>query len=173
MGLTADNWTVTGNLTVAGNATVAGDATVTGDLNVSGTTIVAGGHPVSLGPWSQANATASQSAVALTLNGDSGLTEIVFPWAGKVIGISVASQNARSAGTCTVDATIDGTVTGLQAVLNGSNTTYHSATQALATADTFTAGQRIGVKVTTDGDWAAGTTPSIVVCVVVAMATPT
>ena len=65
----------------------------------------------------------------------------------------------------TVDATIDGTATGLQAVLDGTNTTFKATTQA-KDADAFTAGQLIGVKITTSADWAP-TTADIIVMVIV------
>ena len=110
---------------------------------------------------------ANQTAVALDVLGLAGNTEVVMPYAGSIIGISVASNEARSAGTLTVDATKDGTATGLQAVLDDDPNQYAYATQAKDT-DTFTAGQRIGVKITTDGDWAP-TTADIVVTVIVEM----
>lgn len=113
----------------------------------------------------QSNVTASQTAVALNVLGLSGNTEITMAKPGSVVGISIASNDARTAGTLTVDVTIDGTVTGLQAILNGDNTQYHYATQALR-EDTFTAGQRIGVKITTDGDYTP-TTADIIVSVLV------
>lgn len=152
MGTTADSFTIGGNLSVGGTITAAGD-------------IVGGGGNRQTFLFSQADATASQSAVALAVHaGDSAITAVPMPRAGSIVGIAVRSEGARTAGTLTVDATIGGTVTGLQAVLNGTNTQTHYATQAKDT-DTFTAGGLIGVKVTTDGDWAAGSTPSIVVAV--------
>ena len=115
----------------------------------------------------QSDVAASQSAVALAVLGLTGNSEIVMPYAGSIIGISIASNDARTAGTLTVDATVNGTVTGLQAVLDGTNTTYYSATQAKDT-DTFAAGDRIGVKITTDSSWAP-TTADIVVAVIIEM----
>lgn len=112
----------------------------------------------------QADCTASQSAVALLASGCAALTGIPMIRAGSVVGIGITCESARSAGTCTVDATIGGTATGLQAVLNGTNTTTAVATQAKDT-DAFSAAGLLGVKITTDGDWAAGTTPEILVCV--------
>lgn len=115
----------------------------------------------------QTDVAASQTAVALNVLGLSGNTEVVMPYAGSVIGISVASNDARTAGTLTLDATIDGTVTGLQVVLDDDPTTYASNTQAKDT-DTFTVGQRVGVKITTDGDWTP-VTADIVVTVIIEM----
>ena len=113
----------------------------------------------------QANVAASQTAVAIDVLGLVGNTEYVMDGPGSIIGISVASNDARTAGTLTVDATINGTVTGLQAVLDGTNTQYHYATQ-LVDADTFVAGNRVGVKITTDAAWLP-TTADIVVVITV------
>jgi len=101
----------------------------------------------------QSDVAASQTDIALNVLGLSGNTEIVVPKDGSVIGISIASNDARTAGTLTVDITVNGTKTGLQAILDGTNSQYHYATQAMRT-DEFSAGDRIGVKITTDGDWA-------------------
>ena len=94
----------------------------------------------------------SQSAAAMqTLQssaGSSETTEYTVPWDYDVVGISVAGDTPRTAGTLTVDATIDGTVTGLQAALDATNTQYHYASQTFDT-DVGTAGSRVGCKITT------------------------
>lgn len=113
----------------------------------------------------QQDVAAEQSAVAIPVLGLAANTEIVLPFSGSVIGIAVASNDARTAGSLTVDVTVNGTATGLQAALDGSNTQYHSATQAKDT-DAFAAGARLGVKITTSADWAP-TTADIVVTVVI------
>lgn len=113
----------------------------------------------------QSNVAASQSAVALDVLGLSGNTEYTMDLDGSVIGISIASNDARTGGTLTVDATVNGTATGLQSVLDGTNTTYHYATQIPET-DTFSVGDRLGVDITTDGSWAP-VTADIVVSVIV------
>lgn len=82
------------------------------------------------------------AAVALTT------TEYVLPWDFEIVGVSVVSDSARTAGTLTVDATIDGTVTGLQAVLDATNTLRDSGTQVRG-SDVAVAGSRVGVKLTT------------------------
>ena len=123
------------------------------------------GQPMSYS-FMQSDVAASQTDVVLNVLGLSGNTEITMAKPGSVVGISIASNDARTAGTLTVDITIDGTKTGLQAVLDGSNAQYHYATQALRT-DTFTAGQRIGVKITTDAAWEPDGTPDIVVAAIV------
>lgn len=113
----------------------------------------------------QSNVAASQSAVALDVLGLSGNTEYTMELTGSVVGISIASNASRSAGTLTVDVTINGSVTGLQAVLDGTNAQYHYATQ-LPETDIFSAGDRLGIDITTDGSWAP-TTADIVATVVV------
>ena len=96
----------------------------------------------------------SQSAVAMNIMETTAttstlpVTEYVMPFDFEIIAITVVSSEARTAGTLTVDATIDGTVTGLQGVLNATDTTRDHAKQARST-DAGTAGQRIGVKLTT------------------------
>lgn len=119
-----------------------------------------------LAGWFQDNVAASQAAVALVIA--NARTEIPMPVGGSIVGIAVWSNAARTAGTLTVDATIDGTVTGCQAVLDGTNTQTDTGSQA-AGLDLFTPGQRIGVKITTDGSWAP-TTADIDVAVLVALA---
>lgn len=76
------------------------------------------------------------------------VTEYVMPWDFEVVGISVVSNEARTAGTYTVDATIDGTATGLQAVLDATNTTRDTGSQPRGT-DVGVAGSRVGCVYTT------------------------
>lgn len=96
----------------------------------------------------------SQSAVAMNIMETSAttstlaVTEYVMPWEYEIVAISIVSDEARTAGTLTVDATINGTVTGVQGVLNGTNTLRHYATNQRG-ADAGAAGSRIGVKLTT------------------------
>lgn len=95
----------------------------------------------------------AQAAVAMnTIEVNTGAaltaTEYVVPFDFDLVGISLASDSARTAGTCTVDATINGTATGLQAILDATNTQRHYARRARGKS-AGTAGQRIGVKLTT------------------------
>lgn len=96
----------------------------------------------------------AQSAVAMNIMETTAttstlpVTEYVIPWDFEIVGISVVSSEARTAGTLTVDATIDGSVTGLQAALDATNTTRDTGTQPRNT-DVGVAGSRIGVKLTT------------------------
>lgn len=72
----------------------------------------------------------------------------VLPFDFEVIGISIRASTARTAGTLLVDATIDGTVTGMQAQLDATNTTGHYAVQP-RNSDMGAAGSYVGVKLTT------------------------
>lgn len=96
----------------------------------------------------------SQAAVAMNIMETTAttstlpVTEYPIPFDFEVIGVSIASSEARTAGTATVDVTINGTVTGLQAALDATNTTRDTGTQPRGT-DVGVAGDRIGVKLTT------------------------
>ena len=138
------------NNTVINNDLRTSSKTAGNEFSDAGTTTVAGLEPTVAGHWLQDNVAASQAAVVLNMG--TGRTEVPIPAEGYVTGIVVFSNEARVTGTLTVDATINGTVTGLTAVLDGTNTTT-KATRQGNTADKFTAGQRIGVKITTDVAW--------------------
>lgn len=112
--------------------------------------------------FEETDVAASQSAAAMKLAVSDTISEIEMPWAGSITGISVLSNASRSADTLTVDATVNGSVTGLQAVLDGTNADHHSAIQTIDT-DSFSAGDRIGVKITTGGSWAPVTADIVVV----------
>ena len=135
-----------------------GDVTVTGDI------YAAGGYKNSFN-FMQSDVTAGQTSVSLNVLGLTGNSEYVLPCAGSVIGISVASNEARTAGTLTVDATVNGIATGLQAALDAANTTYYSSTQNVNT-DAFSTGDRLGIVITTSADWAP-TTADIVITAVI------
>lgn len=75
-------------------------------------------------------------------------TEYVIPWEFSVVGIGVVSDLARTAGTLTADATINGTVTGVQGILDATNTFRDTGVQPRGFA-VGAAGDRIGVKLTT------------------------
>jgi len=104
--------------------------------------------------FSQDQVADSQAAVAMNVLETSAttstlaVTEYVVPWDFEIVGIAVVNDEARTAGTLTVDATIDGTVTGLTAALNATDTLRKYATQPRGT-DVSLAGSRIGVKLTT------------------------
>lgn len=105
------------------------------------------------GPFTQSNVTASQTNVALAGS------RWTAPRAGSITGIVVKSNEARTAGTLTVEvwkntglAGAAGAATGLTAVLNGTNTSAKATTQDPNT-DTFVAGDELFVSITTDGSW--------------------
>jgi hypothetical protein len=81
-------------------------------------------------------------------------TSIPMHRAGSLTGISVAVGAARTAGTLTLEAYVNGVATGFTVVINGTNTQYHYATQA-AGSDTFAAGDRVDIRITTSGDYAS------------------
>lgn len=158
---TGDITSTAGAITANTNITAdTGDIIATaGDMNA------VGGFAHQLSYWYQDDVADSQTDAALDMDGNSARAEVPTIRAGSIIGIAVYSNEARSAGTLTVDATVDGTKTGLTAVLDGTNSQTKVTTQAKDT-DTFTAGQRIGVKLTTDGSWAP-TTADITVTVLI------
>jgi hypothetical protein len=74
--------------------------------------------------------------------------------AGRVVGLIVTSDDARTAGTATVRARINGTGTTFNAgavILNGTNTTSMSSFVSWANGLAFTAGQTVGADVVTSG----------------------
>lgn len=81
--------------------------------------------------------------------------EYTIPVAGSIIGVSIRSNAAREAGTCTVEvyAGADGnTATGLTAVLNAANPQKHYTVQA-KDADALAADNLLNVRITTDAGW--------------------
>lgn len=114
----------------------------------------------------QDNVAASQSAVALNIQEVASAaallcTSYVAPTAGDLLGISWLLSAAGTAGVFTISITLDGTV------VSGTTQTVGTATSGYATFTTasgihFTAGQKIGVKIATDGSW-DGTTADLVV----------
>ena len=156
-GGTVDNTVIGGSTPAAGSFTT---LSATGDVDA------AGGYRVPFG-FGQADVAASQTAVALDVQGTPGNTEYVMPFAGSIVGISVASNALRTGGTATLEPTVNGTGVGLTTQINAGNTLYNSSTQAKDT-DTFSAGDRVSVLVTTDGTWAP-TTADFVITVIVEM----
>lgn len=110
----------------------------------------------------QADVAASQSAVALTVaevrdvaasaDDQNAAPGYVIPWDFEIVGISVLSSAARTAGVLTVDATINGTAQTAQAILNATNTTAIS-TKVKRETKRGLANSYVGCKITTDGSW--------------------
>lgn len=126
-----------------------------GDLSATGDLDCAGGYRQTFDGWYQANVPANQSAVALGRMGGAW-DSLIVPRAGSLTAICVRSNEARTAGTLTVEICKNSVATGLTAVLNGTDTQFKSTTQAKDT-DTFVAGDLIDVKITTDASWAPTT----------------
>lgn len=114
-----------------------------------------GGFAHTIHGWYQDNVAASQTNVEL-IHAAGRWTAVR---AGSVLGVVVHATEARTAGTLTVDvfkntglAGAAGSSIGLTAVLNGTDTSRKSTTQAKDT-DTFAAGDELYAVVTTDGSW--------------------
>lgn len=101
-------------------------------------------------------ASLTDSQLYRNIQGVEAQIPVVMVRPGSIIGISVASSEARTAGTATFEVFKDGTGTGLTTVLNATDTQYASTTQA-ESLDTFVAGARLDARVTTDGSWAPTT----------------
>lgn len=106
-----------------------------------------------VGGWFQNAVPASQAATQIPLIGG-GRSFVIPVRGGSITGISISSTAAASAGSLTAEVTLgNGTGTGLTAVLNTTFPNLATSTQATG-LDPFTAGQFIGVKITTDATWA-------------------
>lgn len=139
---TTDTLVWVGVLTTA--ASIATYADLTSEFSITGTDTInnTGGTSTANNQLIVAVDRPNSTVDAITV------TEEVMPWDFEVVGISVVSNAARTAGTLTVDATIDGTVTGLQAALDATNTLRDTGTQARG-SDAALAGARVGCKLTT------------------------
>jgi len=106
--------------------------------------------------WYQENCPASQTDVAMTrLSGTTdNPTAWIAPRAGSVTAIALHSNAARSGGTCRAKVFKNGSeiTASVTALLDGSNTTFNSATQAKDVA-TFSAGDILEVRLTSSS-WA-------------------
>lgn len=121
----------------------------------------------------QSDAAASQTNAALTVaevrdvaattddrNAADGYT-VPFDFEVVAVSVRVATADARTAGTLTVEPLIAGSATGLTAVLNASNTEGNYTVQGRG-LDVGTAGQKLGARITTDGTWAPATADVVV-----------
>ena len=156
---------VDGVLYADGGVSGALDGIIGGSTPAAGTfTTVNGAAPIRVGSvnFYDEDVAASQSAAVwgMTPGANVGGTTclgVVVPWAGSVIGISVHSNAACTSGTLTADATINGTATGLQAALDKTTHTVTMYNSQAIDADSFSAGDVVGVKVTTTSVWAPTT----------------
>lgn len=113
-------------------------------------------------PFSHPNAAASWTDQEIYRHGggDTALLYLVAPFAGSLIGLSVRTEGARTAGTLTAGWSKNGALQTLTTDIDGTDTQKSYASQVPQT-ETFDAGDEIGAMVTTDGTWAAGSTPSV------------
>jgi hypothetical protein len=105
--------------------------------------------------WSRSPVAKNLAAVILTRPTPSpGVASNIWvaPKAGSITQVWVRSNTARTAGTLTVEVYKGGVATGLQAVLDGSNTIFKLTSQATG-LDTVAAGNQLDIRVTTDGSW--------------------
>jgi len=121
----------------------------------------------------QDNVTASQTDVILSSLSGTQKT-IIMPYSGSILAIGVVSNADWTAGTFSVEvfkqtgtlnASLTNTKSGLAATLDTTNKMRNYTVQAKDT-DTFSAGDRIGVMITTNGSWTP-TTADILVTVIV------
>ncbi len=116
-----------------------------------------------------ANLASTQTDLVLAAAGEATASDVPqqpCPWAGSIVGISVQIEAARSGGSAIFQPTIDGTRAAATATIDADPTQYVVESwnrQSYPVA----AGERIGCMVTTDGSWAASTTPSARVVVYV------
>lgn len=89
-----------------------------------------------------------------------------MPFAGNVLGISVYSNAAQTAGYASFYVTVNDVSTGLVAGVDlNNNTQTHQSTQA-GSNDTFSAGDRVGIDVRTDSGHAPATSDFVVTVIV-------
>jgi flagellar hook protein FlgE len=105
--------------------------------------------------WGQENVAASQTDVALSAMVSMNFDTIKMTRSGSIVGISSRLTEDITAGTITIKITKNGTPLTLQLVHTSG--TGSTAVQA-AGIDTYTAGDLIGIQITTDGSFAPTTT---------------
>ncbi len=106
-----------------------------------------------LSGWGQSSVAASQSAAQLGRYGVSWQAPLILPFAGSVIGLVAGLSSACTAGSLTVQVYIDGAASGLEAVIDTTNTLTVEET-APAGEYIFEAGEKVTVRITTTGSWA-------------------
>ncbi len=86
---------------------------------------------------------------------------MVTPFAGSIVALTASLSGAASAGSLTLDVTVNGVVSGFQAILTTAATGY--TVREYGTVR-FNAGDTIGVKITTNAAW-NGTTSDLLALV--------
>lgn len=121
----------------------------------------------------QDNVTASQTDVILSSLSGTQKT-IIMPYSGSILAIGVVSNADWTAGTFSVEvfkqtgtlnASLTNTKSGLAATLDTTNKMRNYTVQA-KDIDTFSAGDRIGVMITTNGSWTPVTADILVTVIV-------
>jgi hypothetical protein len=102
-------------------------------------------------------ATASQTNVEI-------LPGTAMPFAGEIVAVTYKLTNNKTAGTLAVGPTVDGTEVSALTV-SAANSTSSGQKVVKRRTSPFAAGAVIGAEVTTDGSFAAGTTPTLTVTV--------
>lgn len=105
-----------------------------------------------VGPFRQDNVAVSQTNVDLELAAVGGPVEFVAGQGGKVVGLVARSNADLTAGTATFRATLAGTEAGdATAILSD---TVQQIVVSFDTPVAFSAGDALGVSITTDGSFA-------------------
>lgn len=141
----------TQNVTTSGNISTTGSGTIT----AAGDIAAAGGFKTMIGPFQETNV-AANTAKAWEMIEGSGPDEIPMPWAGSVMGVSLkcVPGTGVTAGTLTVEPTIDGAETNLEITLTSASGSNKQGTASQAKdLDVFNANQTIGCKATSSSDF--------------------
>lgn len=124
-----------------------------GGLSGTGDLDMGGGYRSNFDGWYADNVGAGAGPTQMSrFSNGADVDEVFLPRAGSITGVWVHSDEARTAGTLTVEVYKNGVATGLTAVLDGTNTTFDSTTQA-KDLDTFVAGDQLDLRFTTDAGW--------------------
>ncbi len=104
--------------------------------------------------------TVAASQTAASVERESSTAGAAFPntWLplrhGHITGVFVKSDDACTAGTCTIEVYKNGTGTGLTAVLNSTTATQYAVAVQATELDMFAPGDEIELRITTSGTWA-------------------
>jgi len=105
----------------------------------------------SVGPFSQHSVAASQTGVALPNGlGTGALTFVTAHRAGEIVSIAWGLSTAGTHTAGAVQATVGGTATGDSVVFDGGGT---AAVVDQTTPISFNEGDKLGIKITTDGNF--------------------
>lgn len=107
--------------------------------------------------------TASQTNVQLATFTSNGVG-VAMPFAGEIVAVTYSLTNAKTAGTLSVGPTVGGTEIAAL-TLAAANSITSGIKKVMRRTAVFSAGSEIGAEITTDGSFAAGTTPSLQVTV--------